>query len=67
MTTFGTPKLVTLTNLATKKKLAMADIAKVKENLTNQGYYLQLPPPVENRSTLRSPVGDRCHTSSTGC
>jgi len=48
MTTFGAPILVTLVNLATKDKLAMADINKVKENLTNKGYYLQLPPPVEN-------------------
>ncbi|PCI59350.1 MAG: hypothetical protein COB35_11480 [Gammaproteobacteria bacterium] len=48
MTTFGTPTLVTLINLATKDKLAMADINKVKENLINKGYYLQLPPPIEN-------------------
>jgi len=48
MTTFGTPTLVTLVNLATKDKLAMADIEKVKENLSNQWFYLQLPTPVEN-------------------
>lgn len=48
MATFGTPTLVTLVNLATKDKLAMADIEKVKENLSNKGYYLQLPPPIEN-------------------
>ena len=48
MATFGTPTLVTLTNLATKKKLAFADLAKVKDNLTQQGYYLQLPPPKED-------------------
>jgi len=48
MTTFGKPTLVTLINLASKEKLAMADIAKVKSNLINQGYYLQLPPPQEN-------------------
>lgn len=48
MTTFGSPTLVTLVNLANKDKLAMADINKVKESLTTQGYYLQLPPPVEN-------------------
>ncbi len=45
---FGTPNLVTIINLATKEKLAMADIDKVKENLVTQGYYLQLPPPTEN-------------------
>jgi len=48
MTTFGKPTLVTLINLASKEKLAMADIEKVKSNLNNQGYYLQLPPPQEN-------------------
>lgn len=48
MTIFGTPTLVTIVNLANKEKLALADIDKVKENLTNQGYYLQLPPPQEN-------------------
>lgn len=48
MLTFGTPTLVTLTNLATKEKLAFADLAKVKANLNGQGYYLQLPPPKED-------------------
>jgi len=50
-TTFGTPILVTLLNLATKDKLGFADLAKVKENLASQGYYLQLPPPQENLLT----------------
>lgn len=48
MRTFGTPTLVTLTNLATKEKLAFADIEKVKTSLTEQGFYLQLPPPKED-------------------
>lgn len=48
MLTFGTPSLVTLINLATKKKLAFADLDKVKANLNSQGYYLQLPPPKED-------------------
>ncbi|MDP7592994.1 MAG: YcgL domain-containing protein [Litorilituus sp.] len=48
MSTFGSPILVTLTNLATKEKLAFADIEKVKTNLTGQGFYLQLPPPKED-------------------
>jgi len=48
MSTFGTPQLVTMVNLATKEKLAMADIEKVKANLNEQGYYLQLPPPKED-------------------
>ena len=48
MKMFGTPTLVTLTNLATKTKLAFADLDKVKTDLNDQGYYLQLPPPPEN-------------------
>jgi hypothetical protein len=48
MKTFGTPILVTLINLATKEKLAMADLDKVKVNLNEQGFYLQLPPPQED-------------------
>jgi len=48
MLTFGTPMLVTLINLATKEKLAFADLAKVKTHLNEQGYYLQLPPPKED-------------------
>lgn len=48
MATFGTPSLVTLINLANKDKLAFADIQKVKQQLSETGYYLQLPPPEEN-------------------
>lgn len=48
MSVFGTPALVTVINLATKSKLAMADIDLVKTKMNEQGYYLQLPPPQEN-------------------
>ncbi|AOW75915.1 hypothetical protein A3Q34_03010 [Colwellia sp. PAMC 20917] len=48
MSIFGTPTLVTVMNLAKKEKLALADIEKVKANLNEQGFYLQLPPPIEN-------------------
>ena len=48
MSMFGTPSLVTIVNLANKDKLALADINKVKESLTEQGFYLQLPPPTED-------------------
>ncbi len=51
MTTFGAPIMVTLVNLATKTKLGFADLARVRINLTEQGYYLQLPPPPENLLT----------------
>ena len=46
--TFGSPILVTLVNLATKEKLGFADLQKVESKLTEQGYYLQLPPPQVN-------------------
>jgi uncharacterized protein YcgL (UPF0745 family) len=46
--TFGTPVLVTLINLARREHLARADIDKVKQQLQSQGYYLQIPPPVDN-------------------
>jgi len=48
MKTFGTPALVTMVNLATRDSLAMADIDKVKSELADKGFYLQLPPPQEN-------------------
>jgi len=48
MQMFGTPTLVTIINLANKEKLALADISRVKEELIEKGYYLQLPPPVES-------------------
>mgnify|MGYP003388475343 CR=1 FL=1 len=48
MATFGTPTLVTLINLATKEKLAFADLEKVKKELNEKGFYLQLPPPLED-------------------
>ncbi|MGI5308896.1 YcgL domain-containing protein [Rheinheimera sp. WS51] len=45
---FGTPQLVTVINLASRQHLALADLAKVKQQLKDQGFYLQVPPPVEN-------------------
>lgn len=45
---FGKPEFAMLLNLATREKLANADIEKVKLDLQEQGYYLQLPPPVDS-------------------
>lgn len=58
MAMFGTPELVTIVNLAKRDKLAISDIDKVKQGLTDNGYFLQLPPPEENllsqhRQTLK--------------
>ena len=52
MAHFGKPVLSMLFPLNGSKKLVAADINKVKQDLEEQGYYLQLPPPVENLLTL---------------
>ena len=48
MKMFGSPALVMLLPLEKTEKLAIADIQKVKQELADKGYYLQLPPPTEN-------------------
>lgn len=45
---FGKPRLAMVLPLDRTEKLANADIEKVKLALQEQGYYLQLPPPVED-------------------
>jgi len=44
----GTPMLVMTMDLDGRDKLAQADLAKVKSELEEKGFYLQLPPPQEN-------------------
>lgn len=46
--TFGKPELVTVINLEKREHLALADIDRVKLQLQQQGFYLQLPPPPED-------------------
>ncbi|MBX9447580.1 YcgL domain-containing protein [Dickeya chrysanthemi] len=48
MKSFGQPHLVMILPLNGSKKLASADIEKVKQMLSDQGFYLQLPPPPES-------------------
>ncbi|MCG9746698.1 YcgL domain-containing protein [Shewanella sp. Isolate8] len=48
MKMFGTPELVMLLPLNKREQLALADIEKVKVELAEKGYYLQLPPPPVN-------------------
>ncbi|MEG3136121.1 YcgL domain-containing protein [Rouxiella sp. T17] len=48
MKSFGKPDFAMMLNLSTREKLASADINKVKQALLDPGYYLQVPPPVEN-------------------
>lgn len=45
---FGEPQFAMLLNLASRQRLAHADIEKVKQALLDQGFYLQVPPPVES-------------------
>ncbi|MGO4742118.1 YcgL domain-containing protein [Serratia quinivorans] len=48
MKSFGTPQLAMVLSLDGREKLASADIEKVKEALKEEGFYLQVPPPLEN-------------------
>lgn len=48
MKLIGTPVLVMTMDLDKRKHLGQADLAKVKSELLDKGYYLQLPPPQEN-------------------
>lgn len=44
----GNLTLVMTFDLDSREKLGYADLAKVKQELQEKGYYLQLPPPEEN-------------------
>ncbi|WP_096619518.1 YcgL domain-containing protein [Candidatus Enterovibrio altilux] len=44
LTTFGNPEFVMVINIDKRKKLAFADITKVRDSLKVDGFYLQLPP-----------------------
>lgn len=46
--TFGQPIFVMLINLAKRDSLAFADINRVKNELGDNGFYLQLPPKSES-------------------
>jgi uncharacterized protein YcgL (UPF0745 family) len=48
MDTFGTPLYVMMFDLSKRKKLGIADIKLVQSELTEKGFYLQLPPKEEN-------------------
>lgn len=45
---FGKPQLAMVLSLTQREKLAGADINKVKQALSEKGFYLQLPPPPES-------------------
>ena len=44
----GIPKLFMTLDLDGRKKLGVAELEKVKNELLENGFYLQLPPPVIN-------------------
>lgn len=48
MELLGTPILVMTLDLTKRESLAQADLEKVKSELNDKGFYLQLPPPQEN-------------------
>lgn len=56
MAAFGSPIFVMLLALGKRKQLAAADIEQVKHLLAEQGFYLQVPPPVENLLKQHQPA-----------
>ncbi|WP_075181956.1 YcgL domain-containing protein [Pantoea sp. 1.19] len=56
MKRFGRPQYALMIPLDGSKKLANADLTKVKAALKEQGYYLQVPPPAE--SLLKMHLGN---------
>ena len=54
---FGKPKLAMVLSLDKRDKLANADINKVKQGLSDNGYYLQIPPPVKNLLNIHREQG----------
>lgn len=45
---FGTPEFVMVIDLAKRDKLARVDIDRVRTELSDKGFYLQLPPKPHN-------------------
>ncbi|GAA4899145.1 YcgL domain-containing protein [Ferrimonas pelagia] len=48
MAIFGVPQFVMIVPLSKLSKLGQSDLPKVEAALTEQGFFLQLPPPPEN-------------------
>ncbi|GIU26775.1 YcgL domain-containing protein [Shewanella schlegeliana] len=48
MAMFGEPQLVMMLPIDKRDHLGFADIKKVRSELKEKGFYLQLPPPVVN-------------------
>ena len=52
---FGQPEVVMDLELTPERKLAYADVKQVMENLSEQGYHLQLPPKEDATGLLDLP------------
>ncbi|MDX2416410.1 MAG: YcgL domain-containing protein [Xanthomonadales bacterium] len=52
---FGKPELVMDLELTPERKLAYADITHVMQNLSEQGYHLQMPPKQDATGVLDLP------------
>ena len=52
---FGQPEVVMDLELTTERKLAYADIKQVMQDLSEQGYYLQMPPKEDATGLLDLP------------
>ena len=53
---FGEPEFVMDLDLSAERKLALEDIHKVMQNLSEQGYHLQLPPQEDATGLLQLPA-----------
>ena len=53
---FGEPEFVMALELTPERHLAYANIDQVMQNLTEQGYYLQLPPKEDATGLLELPA-----------
>lgn len=57
---FGTPQLVTTLVLTPERRLARAEAARVLDALREPGYYLQMPPPRDQRiDSTMAELGDK--------
>ena len=52
---FGEPEVVMDLELSPERKLAYSDVKQVMENLSEQGYHLQLPPKEDATGLLDLP------------
>jgi len=52
---FGEPELVMDLELTPERKLAYEDVSQVMQNLSEQGYHLQMPPQEDATGLLQLP------------